>query len=156
MSQQDGKTKKIGEHNYTVHMIDPLDAVDITVELSNAVAPSVESLASVVKKTGIDKILDEKVENSAAIGAAIGAFLKQLERSKVRELISILAPVTVVEGKGKLDQIFSEHFRGKPGAIYQWLGFAMQVNFADFFDWLRGAIAGAGLLGGDPSSSQNT
>lgn len=140
MPQNHSQSTEIGGHRYTVSMLDPLTAEDLLVLVVNVVGPSIGAVAGSVKSE------NEPVPREA-IEAAIAGFCQRISKAQLREVIAMLTPVTTVEIAGKtpaLDRIFSEHFRGRLGALNRWLLFAIKVQLGDFFDSAAGGI-GNGL-----------
>ena len=160
MSQTDGATKTIAGHTYKVLMLDPLIASDILVDLGKTLGPALGALGQSLLKSentkeafrqlmdGVKKGEEEgSLDNNAkgAIGDLLGDSLEgamiglvdRVEKHKLREIITTMAEVTSVELKpGEwpgLPSIFTVHFRGRVGAMYKWLGFALRVQYGGFF-----------------------
>src|SRR5574343_1614288 len=58
---------------------------------------------------------------------------------------------TVVQGKParpRLDNVFDEHFAGNYQAMFEWLVFSLEVNFADFMLALPALLARAAAASG--------
>lgn len=158
MAQHDGETLDIDGHTYTVFKLDPLVASDLLVDLGGILGPTIASL-------GLDAVAkDTKAALSAALAGtgdsdnplldkvgpglerAVLAFFQRYSKAQQRELINTLMRVTHIgtgEKSAPLERVFSAHFRGRIGPMYQWLGFALQVQYKDFFSSLKSVIAGA-------------
>lgn len=153
MTQLDGESKTIDGETYKILMLDPLVASDLLVDIAKVFGPALGVVgASLLKaensKEALDQLLDgvksEGNDAEAATEELIGDSLEKaliglidrVEKSKLREIINIMTDVTSVQ-KGndwpKLASIFSVHFRGKIKAMYQWLAFAIRVQYRDFF-----------------------
>lgn len=62
--------------------------------------------------------------------------LGRLTREKQREIIDTMTGVSSVKKGEKwpeLRSVFDIHFRGRPKAMYAWLGFALHTQYRDFF-----------------------
>jgi hypothetical protein len=150
MSQADFEVKTIDGHLYKVYKMDPFEATDLLADIGQILAPSLGALGGfLAKETGdaLSKVFegfeaDEDTNIDHAIERAVVGFFKQFDKAKQREFIAALSKVTVVQvAEGKepnLKDVFSSHFRGRIKSLYQWLGFALKVQFSDFFQ-------GAGL-----------
>jgi hypothetical protein len=159
MSQQDGETTTIDGDTYRVLMLDPLIATDLLADLGKILGPSVAAMASGLQGGGEDQItaiLDGQSDVTSSFGPslerAIREFFERVSKEKQREFIATLAAVTVVvKDNGEapaLKAIFSVHFRGRIGALYKWLAFALKVQFQDFFSSIAPVIAAAGRKAG--------
>lgn len=160
MSQTDSKTKTIDGHTFEVFKLDPFTAQDILIDLGQAIGPALGNVAGgIAKLTGNEKaesLLDIDTSDPE-IGRAVGALFSSLDKAMLRELINKMAEVTVYVGsekKGKLPGIMAVLFRGNLRLMYQWLWFALEVNFGDFFGWVGTAIGDVtGIVKADPSQS---
>jgi hypothetical protein len=159
MSQNEGQTKTIDGDTYRVMLLDPFVATDMLADLGEVLGPSLAALASSLGgedqiKAIVDGTGSEALSFGVTLERAVTEFFKRFSKAKQREVINTLAKVTtVVKGVGEepsLERVFAVHFRGRIGALYQWLGFALQVQFQDFFSSLapgiRAAVLRAGLL----------
>ena len=144
MSQEDAQAKEIDGFTYDVSPLDPLVANDIWLDLVHVAGPTIGGLVGAFSKGGIDSALDNDPDPET-LSNAIGGLFQRIEKQKMREIMNTLASVTVVRlGNGKapqLNQILKTHFRGKLGLMYEWLWFALSVQYSDFFARLKPAIA---------------
>lgn len=155
MSQKDFQTTEIDGTTYKVYMLDPLAASDLLADIGHVLAPALGALGGALaseKGDGLKKLLDgleegEETHLDSAIERAVIGFFDRFSKPKQRELIATLAKVTsVVMPDGKepqLDSIFTVHFRGRLRAMYLWIGFAIKVQFQDFFQGSGSAISRA-------------
>jgi hypothetical protein len=152
VSQNDGETETIDGDTYKVLMLDPLVATDLLADIGEILGPSLAAIGSALGGEDQIKSVLENTETGMAdfgpaLERAVGEFFKRFSKAKQREVIGILSKVTsVVKPNGEepgLDKIFSSHFRGRLGALYKWLGFALKVQFKDFFSASAPAIAAA-------------
>ena len=137
MTQQHSQSKEIGGQHYTVMMLDPLLAEDLLVTVVNVIGPSLGIAAGVVATDSAGGTPMDNRATPAAVEGAISSFCHQVTKERMREVIALLTPVATVEINGKtpaLDNIFSEHFRGRLGKLNEWLVFAIKVQLGDFFD----------------------
>ncbi len=163
MSQTDGSTKTIGTDTYKVLMLDPLTASDLLLDLTNIFGPGVSAVISGIIKSpdsrgaiqqlwagvnakgeAVDQEDDVSAGGSLAVQDLLGDnleraivdFLGRLTREKQREIINTMMGVTSVQKGEKwpeLKSVFDAHFRGRPKALYAWLGFALSTQYKDFF-----------------------
>lgn len=93
------------------------------VEEDSAAAPASESF-------NVQDLLGDNLER------AVVDFLGRITREKQREIIDTLMGVSSVKKGEKwpeLRSVFDVHFRGRPKAMYAWLGFALSTQYKDFF-----------------------
>lgn len=150
MSQgfQDAQTTTIDGHSYKCLMLDPLVATDMVADLGHLFGPSLGALGgALLSESGgaVQKLLDEGGENfGEALEKAVSEFFSRFDKAKQREFINILSEVTFVtqgDKEIKLNSIMAIHFRGRIGALYKWLGWALKVQFGDFFSPFGTVIA---------------
>lgn len=149
MSQgtHDGQSTVIEGHTYRCLMLDPLVATDMVADLGFLFGPSLGALGGALMggaSDGLQKLLDEGgQEFGAAFEKAAIEFFARFDKTKQREFINTLANVTYVktgDKEVKLDTILTVHFRGRIASLYKWLGWALKVQFGDFFSPLKTAI----------------
>lgn len=156
--QADTKVDTIDGDTYKVYMLDPLVASDLVADIGAIIIPSLAAISGNV--SGDKDQLAEVLGNPEAPAPDAGngyeraavLFFQRFNKEKQREVIGILAKVTCLvlsDGKEpKLDSLFTIHFRGRIGAMYKWLGFALKVQFGDFFsDIVPGIQAVAQKMG---------
>ena len=144
-------------------MLDPFEANDILVDIGHIIGPSVGALFAAHSSDGLNmsSMLDVDPD-SEMVNSAIGGLFQRIEKQKMRELIQKLSKVTEVSSSGngktpRLNTVMALHFRGRLGAMYKWLWFALKVQYADFFESAGSAIAHAGELAkAAMSQSQST
>lgn len=150
MSQgaQDSHTTTIDGRSYRCLMLDPLIATDMVADLGHILGPSLGALGGALLSEpgdGVQKLLDQGGEGlGAALEKAVTEFFGRVDKAKQREFINLLSEVTFVkEGDKelKLSSVMSIHFRGRIGALYRWLGWALKVQFGDFFSPFSAAIS---------------
>lgn len=127
-------------------------------ELGRAVLPAIiellDTLPAVDKKEITIKKIVELI-NVQQAKSAVSTILAALPSHRVDALIDDLSKSTEIYGPGfgdsgapmsvdlngrQMNDNFNEHFAGRYKAMYQWLGFALKVNFADFFSERVGEI----------------
>jgi len=144
MSQQDTESVTIDGVRFTIYMIDPWIANDITHAISKIVGPSLGELAGAVMGSKdasgeAKKLLDKKLDPEFTAKGVTELF-RNMDSSTTKWIMEELAKVTTVEGKGKLSDNFSVVFLGKPGTMYAWLGWALKVQLKSVFGTLSAAI----------------
>lgn len=147
--QSDKTRKTIDGFEYTILMLDPLEASDMLVDLNKMLVPTMAVAAGAVASTpgGIKEMLDGKGAMGASVGKAISqglvTFVEALDKQTLRSWIDTLSRVTSVRIDGKdpqLNNVFNNHFRGRLGAMYKWLAFALEAQFSDFLSSFKDAI----------------
>lgn len=88
--------------------------------------------ARLIKIAGpvLGKIAEAPPEGrQAALLAAIGAHVSE---DDFEYFCDVFAPTTTVDG-ADLSKAFAVHFMGKYADMVEWVAFAVEVNFGDFF-----------------------
>lgn len=118
------QSKQIGDYTYEVTQFDAIKGRRVFVRLSNLLGPAFSEMKS---------------ENDG--NKAIGKLLENLKEVDLDYFCDAFAECTEVgggdfaEGKTpKLKAIFGLHFAGKYFAMFEWLTFALEVNYQSFFD----------------------
>lgn len=141
MSQLDSQTKTIGGHRFEVFKLPPFDAQDVLIDLSQILAPAIGKAASAFDAaSSVQSPLDLDVDDPR-IASGITALVQNITKPKMRELINTMAGVTHCDGT-PLQKTMEITFRGDLPLMYQWLWFALEVNFGNFTGWLGDAIKG--------------
>jgi hypothetical protein len=137
MGRQKVMSPEIDGYRYAVLPFMATEGRRISLELVRAIGPA---LAHILGDGPVSKatIADLQVSPDA-IGHAINSAFNHLSLERIDALIARLAEQTDAYGDGfgdagaPLDKQFDEHFAARYKAMYQWLMFALRVNFADFF-----------------------
>jgi hypothetical protein len=149
----EARRKEIGGVTYEVTQLPFAQARKVLVLLSKKVVPGLSmALAGVVSATareGADGVAQTAVSDIAA-GAA--RLVQDLDEPDLIALEDAFGPCTkLILPDGKTPILTApnraEHFKG--GSLYSyfaWLAFAIEVNYADFFD-AAAPLLGAGLRG---------
>jgi hypothetical protein len=169
MSQRDGRTETIDGTTFRVRFLDPFTANDMLVLISKTIGPALgefaggamanpKAIASLLTEDGEGEreegIGGDTEESSGELGRGLASAIRdlcsRLEAKDLRWMMEQLSEVSEVkvdeETWPTLKRHFQVTFRGKPGLMYKWLWFALEVNFADFFASVRSAIAPFGRL----------
>ena len=156
MSQLESKTKVIGDYKFEVFKLNPLDANGILIDIAQTIGPALGStIGTVVEAGGVDELLDSDM-GSKDVSAVIGNLVSGLSKERVNAMILTLAKSTHCNGK-QLSDTMDIVFRGDLPLMYEWLAFALKVNFENFTKWLGGAVGGiVPALSKSPSTSGNT
>lgn len=157
MSQLDSQTKDIAGQRFEVFKLPPLVAQDVLIDIGQVLAPALGRAASAVESVQGGNPLDMDLDDPR-IGSAIAALVQGISKEKMRELIRIMADVTHCNGT-PLAKTLEVTFRGDLALMYQWLWFALQVQFGSFTGWLGDAIGGLTLTakaGRSPATSKDT
>lgn len=135
------KEREICGHRYRVTLLGAKAGRAMTVRLLRLVGPT---LASFVEGT----VHGRDGAESIAIGAAdaMRELAKHVNADELAAISDELARFTVVvldaEREPQLLGIFDDHFAGRYDAMFGWLAFAIEANFASFF----GGTDSAGAL----------
>lgn len=155
MSQMDSREKVIDGVTYTIYMLPPKVAMDLLVDVSKVVGPSLGALLDAAESKGNGgSVLDLDI-TSPTISNALGALLERVDKKTLRSMIDQLVPVSMADGV-KLEGAFDIHFRGRLGSMFKWLFFALQTQFGDFIDALVGATGQGAEMTAAPSPSPIT
>ena len=140
--------KQIGAHTYIVTPLGAKRGMRLLSRLARIAGPGMTKLATADVKG--PRIVGIPV---AAIVAAADGILERLADDDLEVVSQMLAESTMVaseSGKAtKLDPIFDSHFGNAYAELFQWLRFALEVNFGPLFFALRDA---AGKPEADPSA----
>lgn len=142
MSQEDGKKKTIAGTEYGVRMLDALTAEDLLIDIGHVVGPS---LGGVLAAFIGDKGSDKPAADPEMINGAVAGLFARLDKKTIRSLITTLSEVTDVYLAADRSPLLSNlnpanHFRGKLGAMHEWIYFALEVQYSDFFASVLPAI----------------
>lgn len=137
MPQTDSQTIAIDKHNYTVRMLPARRATRMLAKLSGMLGPALGTLAEGGK---LSDLADAKVDGKLFSRAAMALFA-HVDEDAVDAILMELADVTTVEPGGVLKPIYDLHFMGRQGALMKWAGFALRVQYADFFAVASAALA---------------
>lgn len=76
-------------------------------------------------------------QTGVALGRAVGTLAETLTEEAFDEIVSLLADYTRVSLKAgewmPLKSVLEVHFAGPPPEFFQWVGFALKVNYSGFF-----------------------
>jgi hypothetical protein len=89
------------------------------------------------------------------LAGALGKFFENLSEVDLDYFCALFGEKSFVfQADGKMprvDQVFDEHFAGRYLDMIEWLIFAGEVNFADFFRGVGGKIGGVLSVGKPPA-----
>lgn len=134
MTQLSSETKQIGKHKFTVFMLPPFEAQDILIDLGQILGPALAKAAAAAKATQGNSLLEMDIDNPH-ISSGVSALLQGITKDKMRELVNTMAGVSHCDGT-PLPDVMEMVFRGNLPLMYQWLWFALEVNFRNFTTWL--------------------
>lgn len=136
----ESKTKLIGNHRYQVTQLPSSQARKLLIRLVQMGGPVVASLledAKLMETTGpiVDRV--SKVD-AKTLAKMLRDFSDRIKEADLDYLCTILGGCTQVEIEGKLQPLDLEtqelHFAGgNLSKLFTWLGFALEVQYADFF-----------------------
>lgn len=177
MSQSDEIIREVGEDTYKFVALDPLICADLSHTVISILAPALGSFGGQAiseKGDSIGSLLDGisagngdnggSGDYGMALEKSIAGFFQLYTRAQQRELIEMMKGVSwVVLGEKHLPlkSQFDLHFKGRPMAMYMWLGAALHVQLKDFFSSLGPVISrvvqrAAPAQSSSPSTSSET
>jgi len=127
------KERVICGHTYKVTLLGALQGRLMLVRLVKTFGPALAAF--------LEGVLNAKggLTESLALGSAdaIRDLALKLTEKDLADISDQLAHFTAVvishDTEPQLDKILDEHFAGRYDAYMQWLGFALEANFASFF-----------------------
>lgn len=149
------ESRVIGGRRFTVHQLPFGQSRDLLVVLGRVVGPALSGAASA---DGAALARAESLGGLSALANGLGGMLERLEPSQLDRIQEALAAHTFVDlGSGKeprlADATFEAVFSGALESYFEWLYFALEVNYAGFFGALRAAVARR--LGGAKAGTQD-
>jgi hypothetical protein len=118
-----------GVGDVSVQQLPAMRAVKLSRRLIQIAAPAVAALKDLSLSA-----------DASVLGDAIAGALAEFSEKDLEALIKDLLETATVEQDGKLAKVmplFDSLFGGKIFTLYKVLAFALEVNFADFFEPLR-------------------
>jgi len=112
------KSKEIGGDNYTVTPMTAVKGRRVFARLFKVIGPVLGKLSEGVN-----------------VGDLLGAAAAHVSEDDVDYFCEAFAPGTTVNG-AELQKVFAVHFMGKYAEMVEWIAFAVEVNFGDFFSAL--------------------
>ena len=145
MSQLDSQCKTISGHKFEVFKLGPFEAQDVLIDIGQVLAPALGKAAKAFDavKTS-ESVLDLDVDDPR-VSTGIAALVQGITKERMRQLINTMASVTHCDGT-PLDRVLEVVFRGDLSLMYQWLWFALTVNFGNFIGWAADAMKGVSKL----------
>ena len=151
MAQIDSQSISINGRTYQVFKLPPLTAQDVLIDLAQALAPAASELTKILDGQKDIATLERQIDP----GAAIGKIAMGLTKEKMRDLVSVMQNVTHCDGK-ELGPVFDAVFSGDLPAMYQWLWFALRVQFGNFSGLVNSVLTRAASAGEQVDRSRGT
>jgi hypothetical protein len=141
MSQAEPQSTVIGGHDYSMHMLPPMESHNLLMDVVKMVGPSLGPVFDMFYGTikAGDAALDEEVPIEFFTKAA-SALFGELDKAVLNRVIDSFKNVTVVENVGRLSKTFDAHFQGNLHEMYEWLGWGMSVQWGKSLSALVGAV----------------
>lgn len=136
----ESKSKVINGRNYTVPQLPTFEALDTFEALSKVLGPGLAALSSAGMEGNLEPVA------AALFGRLGGGELRKLATMLLKGVTVSLPAKNGEMAEMQVLQIAATHFAGNLFEMFQVLAFAAEVNFADFFDGLRGLLAKRGPL----------
>jgi hypothetical protein len=135
MSQRDSEKLTIDDQVFEVFMLPPKQARSMLIEMTKIIGPTLGALADV--RGGLRGLLDLDLAGMSAtrFQQLAMTLVDRLDPKLLDEHMRALADVTELDGV-PLSKVFDLKFRGKLGTMFKWYGFALKVNYGDFFSAL--------------------
>lgn len=131
------ESKAFDDLEVTVQQLPATRAMRLSRRLAKVAAPAISALQGLAKGS----VLDADV---GVIGKALAEALEQFSEADLDSLIKELLETATVKIAGKtapLLPVLDDVLAGRTFTLYKILAFALAVNFADFFEALRGMQA---------------
>ncbi len=141
MSQQHSQTTTIDGTAYEVHYLSPDEAVDLGVDLAKMAGGAIAAAAAGLEAE--EDTPEAKARAEAALMKVIEALVMSADKATYRRIIETMMKVTFAAGQPMVangQPLWKAHFAGKLGRLAKVVGFAVRVNYSDFFS------AGAPIL----------
>lgn len=138
MSQSATKTRVIDGTTYEVGMLNPDVALDLMGDVLRLLGPAVGPMLGAGKD-------DSDARIAEVAGTALVALGSAADKALVRNIVATLMRVTVAQGVGKLEDngLRQLHFHGRVFTMLKVVAFAVEVNYADFFDGMANTLTSA-------------
>jgi len=142
MSQVQPSSKTIGEHQFTIYMLPPMQSHDLLMDLVQMVGPGLgpvfDALSTKAQGKQLTEILGEDL-SSDFFSKAASALFGGLRKEVLERIIRAFRTVTQVDGK-TLDPVFDAFFLGRLDMMYSWLVWGMGVQWGKVFGVLLGGL----------------
>lgn len=138
---REAKTKTINETTYIVNQLQPSRSLDLLLDLVKMIGPAAAPIFANV--SALSSFMDKDVEGMKLdfLGEAVRALCSGVDKEITKAAIKTLAGVTVIDGKGKLSDVFEIHFASVGmGEMLAWVWFALQTQYDDFLGVFGNAI----------------
>ena len=128
-------TREIRGFSYVVMQLGAGKGREVMLRLAKVTGPAIGAILAAVPGGKLQNILDADV---TALGPAVGKIFESLSAQDLAFFCQTFGETTLVyleENKHpRVIDVFDEHFAGNYLAMLQWLAFAVEVNFSDFFE----------------------
>jgi hypothetical protein len=132
------KTKEVGGVSYDVFCLPPLQALELKATLLKIVLPTVGALLPNGEQFNLSTMFDGEMN----MEAALGVFSLHLQEKSFVALVETFLKRVQREGN-PID--INVEFMGRTGQLLLLFWACLEVNYADFFDVLKGRAASLGL-----------
>lgn len=152
MSQKEGVVETIGEHEYTMYMLPPIQSHNLLIDVAKMVGPALGSLIGSLMPDGKSdadtdtekESLYEREVDGDLLSGAVAALFRDLNKQTFEQVIAAFKSVTHVDGK-ELNKIFDFHFRGELDQMYLWLSLGVRVQWGKSLSALVSGASGPGV-----------
>jgi len=129
MSQLKSESKEIDGNSYEVYMLPPMLSQDLLMDVAKMVGPALGPVLDKFFNGGNPDVLSQEL-GADFFSRATSTFFIGLDKKVMRDVIGAMANVSNVDGR-PLKVIFDIHFLGRLEIMYQWLMFAMRVQWGN-------------------------
>lgn len=135
--QTQGTSKEIDGKSYTMFTLPPMLSHDLLMDFAKMTLPGIGPVVDAIVggKETVSAMEQELGGNFFTNAAKIIA--ENLNKATVKRLIEEFSKVTVVQGAGKLNEIFEAHFAGRLAAMYLWLAWGLEVQWGGLLGALK-------------------
>jgi hypothetical protein len=137
------ETTSIGGKTYKMFMLSPMQSMDLLVDVSKMIGPSIgpviDKLFSGRSLKSVDDVLNIDLGTADLFTKACERLFGGLDKNILHAVVDAFREVTEVDGQ-KLDTMWELHFRGKIGELFQWVMWGMKVQWGKSFSALGSEI----------------
>lgn len=142
MSQTNSEKTKIGDKEYEMYMLPPMQSHDLLMDVAKMVGPAlgplIDALFSKATGKGADDLMGQELGTDFFTKAA-GALFSGVDKSILKNVIDTFKEITFVGGT-PLKGIFEAHYLGKLDEMYKWIGWGMRVQWGKSLNALVSVI----------------
>lgn len=155
MTQLDSTTATLGQHQFEVFKLDPMDSLAALNIVKEAVAPALGAALGAIDSVDQLRDLLDAPDGGSKLGSSVEKLLMSASLERQRQVIDIFKAKTHVGGKPLASQ-FDLIFRGDLPLMFDWLKLAFKGEWGNVGRALADGIGGALARTGSEPKSQAT